>query len=872
MRMKKAVFWLVMAVILAAAPALAKPERHKLPSGLTIITEENHEAPVVSFQVWVRAGAAFERTHEYGITHLIEHMIFKGSPKDPKGEMAGKIEALGGQVNAYTTLDHTNYHATAASRFAPQVLELLADAVVNANFDEGELAREKEVVIEEIRMNQDDPARRRFKKALAASFGDHPYGRPVLGTVDSVKAISRQDILEYRKRWYRAPNVVVVAVGDFKTRTILPLLEKAFKNLPQGPSPDFKLPPVTLPQGPRLELMKEKVRQASVILTWRIPGMPSPKVFPLDVTASVLGEGETSRLYAKVKEKLGLVDGVSSFAYTLRGQGVFMIIASMSPDKVDQALPALLKETYSLLKRPPSGEELKIANVNLSASFVRDRQTMDGQANTLGYFEMFWGGYEKAATYLEKFKDVAPENVDLVVRDYFDADGLMVLVQSPVIKGLPDKARLSEMVKKARQEAIKAEDLPDKVEKFTLKNGLTLVVQPRRAIPLVSFDLATFGGQALDTKKTAGLYQLWSRTLTRGTENHTYWELTRELESMAGSLSAFSGKSTCGVSGSFLSADWARGLGLLAEVWQRPIFPEKELNKAKAEQRAALRAQLDSPPGRTFMAFRKLFYGDHPYGLNRLGTQETLAGFTSADLKKAHERVNGLDGAVLTVVGDVDPSEVLARVRRLLGGKTKKAPQLNLASPKPHNKPAHEELADPKAKQTQIVVGFAAPSATDPKRHEAALLQAILGGMGGRLFRDLRDIQSLAYTVQPFYSDSLKAGVFGVYMAVGAGKEEQAMAGLHKKLVEIAQNPPTDQEVKRAKAYILGARDIGLQTNMALAGTMAIDELLGLGFDYYKKMPRELMAINAKDISDAARKILDFNQLVKVTMGRNSQK
>jgi zinc protease len=384
--------------------------------------------------------------------------------------------------------------------------------------------------------------------------------------------------------------------------------------------------------------------------------------------------------------------------------------------------------------------------------------------------------------------------------------------------------------------------------------------------------LATFGGQSLEKEKTAGLYQLWSRTLARGTEDYSYWELTRELESMAGSLSAFSGRSTCGVSGSFLSADWVRGLELLAEVWMHPSFPEKELEKAKAEQRAALRAQLDSPPGRTFLAFRKLFYGDHPYGLNSLGTPETLAGFTGDDLKKAHASVKGLDGAVLTVVGDVEPDEVLAKVRRLLGKKTQKAVQLNLALPKPHKKPAFQKLSDAKAKQTQIVIGFAAPSATDPKRHSARILQAILGGMGGRLFRDLRDVQSLAYTVQPFYSDSLKTGVFGVYMAVGAGKEEKALAGLRNKLTEIAQNPPTEQEMKRAKAYILGARDIGLQTNSALAGTMAIDELLGLGFDYYQKMPQDLMAVGAGQISETARKILDFNQVVRVTMGRNSEK
>ena len=252
MRLKRLFVCLLLIVLtLATATAWAQPTRHKLPSGLTVITSENHEAPVVTFQVWVRAGSAFERPHEYGITHLIEHMIFKGSPKYPVGQMALRIEALGGEVNAYTTFDHTNYYVTAASRNAGEVLELLADAVVNASFGEKELGREKEVVIEEIRMGEDDPNRRRSKAVFRLTFGDnHPYGRPIIGSRESVRAISRKDILDYRARWYKAPNMLVVAVGDFKTAELMPRIKKAFAGLPIGPGPQVHAAPGEGPQGP----------------------------------------------------------------------------------------------------------------------------------------------------------------------------------------------------------------------------------------------------------------------------------------------------------------------------------------------------------------------------------------------------------------------------------------------------------------------------------------------------------------------------------------------------------------------------------------------------------------------------------------------
>ena len=446
-KFKVLLFTLVLIVALGGL-AQAKPMRHKLPSGLTVILSENHEAPVACFQVWVRAGSAFESPSEYGITHLIEHMIFKGSPKYPKGDMAGRIEALGGRVNAYTTLDHTNYYATAASRFNGRVLELLADAVVNAQFDPVELKKEKEVVVEEIRMGQDSPRRRLSRAAMRLAFGDHPYGRPVIGTEKSVRAITRQDILDYRARWYRAPNMVVVAVGDFKSANILPRIEKVFAGLSSQPTPKFKIPPAEGGKGPKVKVLREKVKQAAITLSWLIPGLPSPKVYPLDMASSVAGSGETSRLWANLKEKKGLVDSVSAGAYTPDGLGLYQVSARMAPAKIMDAWQPIIEEALSLAVNPPTVEELKRARVNLSAEFVRERQTMQGQASTLGYFEMFRGGFEKASDYLQRFKGVSAAQVVSAIRAYLVPSGFSVVIQAPEGAKLPSGAEIAALAQK----------------------------------------------------------------------------------------------------------------------------------------------------------------------------------------------------------------------------------------------------------------------------------------------------------------------------------------------------------------------------------------------------------------------------------------
>jgi zinc protease len=861
--------WLVFLALLLLPPAaLAAPQRQVLPNGLTVILSENHEAPVVSFQVWVRAGSAYERAGEYGITHLIEHMIFKGTPLHPAGEMAKRIEALGGEVNAYTTLDHTNYHVTAASRNAAEALSLLADAVVNASFDQGDLAREKEVVVEEIRMGQDSPDTRRSEEVFRLAYGDHPYGRPVIGTPESVRAITRQNILDYRTRLYRASNLVVVAVGDFKAQETLALLAKAFAELPAQAGEVFALPPVEVPAGPRLKVMRDKVRQAAVSITWRIPGLPSEEVYALDMAATVAGEGKTSRLWSQLKEKQGLVDAVEASAYTPAGAGLFQVEAHLAPDKVQKAWPAILEQALSLIPQPPTPTELERARVNNQAEFVRGRQTMQGQARMLGYFELLRGGYEKAQEYLERYRAVQAGQVGAAAQLYLRPESLAMVIQLPEGAPAPDQAQLAAQVQEAFAKLVPPPPSPQAgAQRTQLAGGLTLIVKTRRDVPLVSLVLAAPGGQGAETAADAGLYQLWSKAVTRGSQSHGPDELTALLEDRAASLHGFASRSTAGLVGSFLGQDWRLGLTLLSEAWLRPSFPADQVQKAKEEQLARLRSQDDQPTARAFKIFRRLLYHNHPYGQDPLGSPESLAGLDRQALLKAHQRLLGPQGLVLCVVGDVEPQAVRAELERLWNGAQGRAEMPALPAPLPPASPRREHVKEAKAAQTQILLGFPAPAATDPRRFAMQLWEAVLGGQGGRLFSDLRDKHSLAYSVQAFYSTAWQAGSFGVYMGVGPGKEAPALKGILAHLQRARQEPPTVQELERAKNYLLGTQAVEQQTYEAQAMTMAVDELLGLGFDHYLKVPALVQAVTPAQMRQVAQEVLQPAHQVELTLG-----
>ncbi len=858
-------------ILYSSLAQAGEPVRYQLDNGFTVILKENHEAPVAAFQVWVRAGSANEKPHEYGITHLIEHMIFKGTPSDPKGLMAKRIEALGGDINAYTTLDHTNYWTVAPSYAAGQVLENLADAVVNAWFDEKELGKEKEVVIEEIRMGQDSPQRRRGKAVMAAVFGkDHPYGRPVIGSVESVRAISRQDILDYRKRWYRASNMMLVAVGDFKIEELKPQIAKLFAGLPAEPALDFNLPPVKSGDGPRLVVLKEKVKQANIAMAWPIPGLPDPAVYALDMASSVAGDAETSRLNATVKEKLGLVDSIGSYAYTPDGYGFFALSASLNPENLKKAWPAMLTEALSLISNPPSKSELNKARVALSASFIRGRQTMKDQANTLGYFEMMYGGYEQVDTYTERFKSVSALQVKDALKKYLSAKNLVMVLQVPEDSQVPTETELQEQAARifaAQQNAPAPKPVQEKAIRKELANGMTLLVQPRSSLPLVSFRLVAPGGFAGENKENAGLHELWSRSLDRGSKNYSYKELAETLDNLAGGVGAFTSRHFSGMTGGFLAKDAKEGLSIMADLWLRPTFDDDQLKRAKAEQYASLRRQLSSPTGRAFLKFRELFYGDHPYALNPLGSQESLVKLTGADLMAAHAKLKGTKGLVLSVAGDVDPKQVEIWATQFFAGAEGQAQQPELPEVKAPDAPRVEKIDDKTAKQSQIVLGWLAPNARSKERHAFNLLQAILGGMGGRLFLDLRDTRSLAYSVSPFYSAGYQLGVFGIYMGVGPGKEKEALSGLNEHLERIRSQPPTLEELDRAKAQILGGLAIGLQSYASQAEVMADDDVLGRGYMYHKDLPQDIKAVTPEDIQAVAAKYLKPGHEVRLVLG-----
>ena len=308
-----------------------------LPNGLTLLVEENHAAPVVAIQVWVRVGSADERADEAGLAHLHEHMLFKGTARRGPGEIARTIEACGGEINAWTSFDQTVYHVVLASQFFAEGMDVLADAVTSAAFDPGELQREIEVVCEEIKRSMDSPTRKLSRELFASAFSRHPYGKPVIGTEESVRGFRREGILRFYRRWYKPENTVVIVVGDVREAEAVRLAQKLFA-WPPGPfEPAPARPAEPRREVPLARLRKEPLKEGYLSIAWPSLPLVHEDVAALDALAIVLGHGEASRLHRAMKRDRLLCTEVQASCYTPVDPGLTIVGLTLQPASAREA-------------------------------------------------------------------------------------------------------------------------------------------------------------------------------------------------------------------------------------------------------------------------------------------------------------------------------------------------------------------------------------------------------------------------------------------------------------------------------------------------------------------------------------------------------
>jgi zinc protease len=855
--------------------------RAVLDNGLTVLLRENHAAKVAAMQLWVKVGSADELEDEAGLAHLHEHMLFKGTSKRGPGEIARTVETCGGDINAWTSYDQTVYHLVLASEFFGEGLDILSDAVTNSLFDPTELSREIEVVCEEIRRSDDSPSRRMSRLLFSSAYEHHPYRKPVIGSEQSVRSFTREKILDFYHRHYSTPQMVFVAVGDFNEQEAFEQVKKAFAGARTKATPKaFTRLPEAPQKEPRVAISTAPVNEAHLQLAWHIPSVKGEDIAALDLLAALLGQGDASRLTLEVKRERSLVNEIHASAYTPQDPGLMIIGATLKPEQIREALPEILRQTYRLRREEFTADDLDRAKRIVESEAIYGRETVQGLARRLGFFETVLGGAEEEEKYLQAVATTTLKDLREAADTYLRTENLTAAVLLPEnATSAIDADSLQKIVSEAEaqlsSQVTTRETRPYRrllrtseaggttaVSTQTLSSGLKLIVKQDRTAPLVSVRASWLGGLRWELPENNGINVLLGRSLLRGTKSRNGRELARQIDEIAAAIHGAAGKNSFGARGEFLAAEVERGFELFGDVVFNSAFDAEEVEKEKALILQDIRTRDDSPAGVAFSLFQEALYDHHPYRMEQIGTEASIGALSSDALHRYRRDNYRLDNLTLAVVGDITPERARELVEKHVAGGDRGAsasPSIQVEGPLSAPREVQKKL---ERRQAHLVIGFRGTTIESPDRFPLAVMSSVLSGQGGRLFIELRDKRSMAYSVTSMVSEGIDPGFVAVYIGTSPEKVGEARQGMRAELDRIRSEPISAAELDRARRHLIGSHEIGLQRIAARAAVLALDETYGLGVENHLRYAERIRSVTAEDVLRVAQRYIDFERSV----------
>ncbi len=874
-------------------------------NGLEILLKQDHSAPVVSFLVLYRVGSRNEAVGHTGATHMLEHMLFKGTPemnRERGTQIAAMLEQVGADFNATTWCDRTNYFETVPSDQLELAIRIEADRMRNSFISDEDRQSEMTVVRNELERGENEPLNVMDIQAHATAFREHPYHHPTIGWHADVEGVPTARLKEFYDTFYWPDNATIVIVGDFETSAAIALVETYFGGIPRAPR---ALPGVYTrepeQQGERRFVVHRTGPDGIVLLSFRSPEAADPDTATLAVIGAMLGKGRSSRLYRALVDTQ-LASEASATAETFRDPGLFQIYATTMPDVPHALVERRLLESLERLRteRVPDAEIEKARRlVHTELVFRREGATNFGYELSEAVSSVHWQWF---FDYPESVARVTPDDVQRVARAIFrtsqlttgwfvptrvdDEAGLLATVRedgdAPATTE-PEEPTGAEAepgrvagpvaaIGRARSNGPVATAFGDRARRAVLDNGAVVVALEHRADPTVAIRAHVRAGAwyAGDERLLADIA---ARMLRRGTARRSAFQFAEDLESLGAAVGVSAGAFAVDVRAHALAEDAATVLAALAEMLREPVFPEAELDKVKAEVAAEIRQQQDSTTDRAFERLTQLTLPrKHPYfeppASELLAELESITTGRIRDFYAAHYTGAALS---LAVVGDVSSDDVLAAAATLFGDWPGARPG-EIALERIEPVPGRRDVVrmDDKA-NADVAIGLAARlRRRDPDYLAAAIGNAVLGQstLSSRLGVRVRDREGLTYGISSrFLGATLVDGLWVTSVTVQPANVERAIASTLDEIGRTLADGVTTAEVDALKSNFAGTFKVGLATNAGIAGHLLDAEFYEFGPGYLDAFPGEVALVTHDDVNAALRRHIILDRLVTVIAG-----
>jgi len=856
-------------VAVALAP-VHDVETHRLDNGLTLHVAAGHPSPVAAIQAWVGVGSADETAAQAGVAHVIEHMLFKGG-EHGVGELSRAIAGSGGEINAWTSFDHTVFHAVLGKDRITDAIDAFGSALAApGGVDPHELAREKEVILEEIRLGSDDPARSVAQSLFATAFVAHPYRRPVIGNPDSVRRLGERDLVEFFRSFYVADNMTVVVAGDVDPHEVHRAVARRFGALPSG-RPHRRLAAEPTQTAPRAVAQLRDVSEAYVAVGFHVPPARHPDVAALDVAAILLGESESARLPRRLRDDEGIVTTAYAHVHALRDTGLFVLSATARARDADKTVGGLVGQALALVDELDA-DELDKARIAAEAGFVRQLETAQGRARTLGWNATVAGDPRYSHVYLDRIRAVRRHDVASAVKRYLRPENATVAAVLPKHRAKAQRStHFARGAEKRVRTALAGTAAPTAVveKRVTLGNGMVVIVRRDPSVPVVAMRAVWRGGQRVETDAEAGASTLLARMITRGCGKLDAAAVADKIDRLGGSLGGVAGRNSFGLAAEWLARSWPAGFELTADCLLAPSFPADELAREQHGLYADQAAQTDNPTQIAFRVFSEALYATHPYHRDALGTESSIATLDRTKLASFYRSRYPISALTLAIVGDVDVEDTLARVTKRFGAVRKQAATVPSVAPVALGGRSAEEREVYRyldRAQAHLVIGYPGATIDAKDRFALEVLVAVLGGQSGRLFAELRDKRALVYRVSAHSVEGVDPGFVAVYLSCSPEKLDAAVGAVRDELAKVVKDGITSDELDRAKSYLVGSHQIAMQRRSAIANAIAYHEAYGLGWKSWAGYDDAIRAVTLADVAAAAQTYLVADRAITATV------
>ncbi len=824
-----------------------------LDNGQKVVIKEVRDNPIVIIDTWIKTGSINETDENNGVAHFLEHLFFKGTPTHPAKEFDRILESKGAITNAATSKDFTHYYILIPSQYFDLALDLHSDMLLNPLIPRKELEKERKVVIEEIAKNNDRPTTLLYRNLIKGFYKIHPYKRDVIGTKEVISTISREQILDFYNTWYVPQNMTTVIIGDIDTQKALDAVRQKFnKTVDVGTKNQKNAYKMDRKPSSQIEnKLDMKVETGYLLIGFKgCNDINSKDSYALDVLATILGDGKSSRLYKNLKEQKQLVHSISSSHSSMRDDSIFYVSANYLTEDIPRLKTAIFDEIVKLQKNEITEEEIQKAKNIIERDTYYSRESVSNIASEIGYTVTVTGDINFYKNYLDNINKVTAEDLKRVAKSYLNKDEAVISIVSPSKDGQTEEKK-----QEYKNYSAKVLNTDGTTTKYQLENGAILVITKNTSNDIIAMEMASRGGNNLE--KIPGIASITADTMLKGTRKYTNQELSLLLEENGIRLAPSSRGDSFSLITKFTKNEKELALDIFSQVAKDASIDAFEVERVKADKLYSIKNQKNMPDSLAFDEFKTAVWSGTPYGNTGKVLEKTIPSIQREDILNFYQNLFPAQNVVITINGNVNDQEFIDYFSQLL--KNDGTTKINLANFKNKYKPLLKKKVVKVPKDTQsawLINGWLTDGVVNVKDWATLqVIDSILGsGMSSRLFIHLRDEEGLAYQVGSSFSANMNKGIFALYIATNPENISKAQAGMLSEIERIKEEFVTDKELSEAKDKLLGNFVLSMETNMDKAAVVNSLELSGRDFTFLEQYPALINSVSVQDIIKTANK------------------